>query len=124
MRKPSLLVKLLIIIAGGFLTLPLLFMGHYSEAFFSFLFFFVCWSLLQCIGRDRAGMDTREKWYFRFILLVGACGMFVAPYLFITSLLHGEYQGAVRSLAAFIMIAGNAWRYRKSLVVWFKNNPV
>jgi TRAP-type C4-dicarboxylate transport system permease small subunit len=124
MRKPSLFVRLLIVITGGFLTLPFLLMRNFTAAAFSFLFFAVCWSLLQFVGRNQAGMNSKTKWHFRFILLVGFCGMTVALYLFVTSLLNGQYKYAASALSSFILIVGNAWRYRIDLIAWLKNNPV
>jgi len=86
------------------------------------IFFFLCWALLHSIGQNPTVKGSSAWWYFRIIILMGVAGMFVGMSFLVDALIEGQFVAALRSLAALIMIAGPAWRYRKEWIVWLRND--
>ncbi|HET7831722.1 MAG TPA: hypothetical protein VFK88_02035 [Gallionella sp.] len=122
MRRPSFFVSALIVSTGAFFVLSFLLMRQLAPAIGSFIFFFFFWAVLQSVGRDPTVKDPTARWYFRFVILMGALAMTAALLSSFLDLINGQYRAALRSFGPFILLAATAWRFRKEWIGWLRKN--
>lgn len=120
MRRPSLFVRLLVVMAGAFFVLAFSFMGEPIPALVSFLFFSFFWLVLESVGRDPSLQTEKARRYFKLIIVFGVVAMIAAFFYFITALVNRHFEEATRSLATFVFMAGVAWRYRGQWKAWLR----
>ncbi len=120
MRRPSILVKALIVMSGVFFVFSFSMIQMPEAAFAAFIFFFFLWSVLQSVGRDPNLTDTKSRRYFRFVAFIGLLVILASGYGFVANILNAQYGNAFRSLGPAILILGINWKYRKQWPLWLR----
>lgn len=121
MRRPSLFVRVLVVLTGVVFVLSSLLMRQLEAAIGLFIFFLVCWALLHSIGQNPMVKDSPAWRYWRLIILMGMVCVPVGIYFFVEALVNGQFATALHRLAALMLIVGPAWRYRKECVACLRH---